>query len=169
MSCESNLIDYLKENKLVLATAESCTAGEIMSTLAKQGNCGNCLFIGYAVYSPIAKIKELDVKQSTIDKFTLTSEAIAREMVQGVFKHDEINIAIATTGIIGKEPIDGISPGTICFAWGFKKNKDIILFSATKKFQGSSDEIVRQATQYSLNSLKKYHSQIKANDESFKP
>ena len=57
------LVEYLKNNKLVLATAESCTAGEIMATLSKQGDCGDCLFIGYVVYQ-LQHYHQLMLKQT---------------------------------------------------------------------------------------------------------
>ena len=94
-----SLVNYLNEKKLVLAAAESCTAGKIMATLAQYGDCGECLFVGYVVYNEVAKKKLLGVKDSTIAEYTLTSEKVAQEMVQGVFQHEEINTAIATTGI----------------------------------------------------------------------
>ena len=53
------IINYIKAQHLVLATAESCTAGAIMETLASHGECGDCLFIGYVVYSALAKKKQL--------------------------------------------------------------------------------------------------------------
>jgi nicotinamide-nucleotide amidase len=151
------LIEYLNSNKLVLATAESCTGGEIMANLAKQGNCGACLFIGYVVYNELAKQKELGVKKSTIAKHSLTSEEVAREMVIGVFQHQEINVAIATTGITGDESMDGIPPGTICFAWGFKSKSEVTVFSETKIFKDSPKRLPRKAAQYALSKVEKYH------------
>lgn len=152
------LINYLKKHHLILATAESCTAGEIMATLANQGDCGDCLFMGYVVYSSTAKKKELGVKQSTIDKYTLTSEEVAQEMVKGIFQHEEINVALATTGITGDKSMDGIPPGTICMAWGFKNAKgEITIYSETKLFTGTSKKICKQAVNYILSKLELYH------------
>ncbi len=151
------LVEYLNKEKLVLATAESCTAGEIIATLAKQGNCGDCLFIGYIVYNKEAKIKQLGVKERTIQQYTLTSEEVAREMAYGAFQHEKINITIATTGIVGQESMDGISPGTVCFAWGFKNDQEIKIYSETKWFKGSAAKRTLKATSYALLQIKKYH------------
>jgi len=123
------LIEYLNQEQLVLATAESCTAGEVIATLAKEGNCGACVFIGYTVYHEEAKIKQLGVSKQTIEQYSLTSEEVAKEMAYGAFAHEEINITIATTGIMGQECMDGIPPGTVCFAWGFKNPQQIKLYS----------------------------------------
>ncbi|MBA2650970.1 MAG: nicotinamide-nucleotide amidohydrolase family protein [Tatlockia sp.] len=156
-----SLVDYLKENNLVLATAESCTGGEIMATLSKQGECGECLFIGYVTYHHQAKTKELGVKESTISKYSLTSEEVAIEMVKGVFKHKNVNLGIATTGIIGPESMDDIPPGTICFAWAFKLNNKIHVVSETKHFVNESPkDLPKKASLYALSKLKKYHEQM---------
>ncbi|MDP3268268.1 MAG: nicotinamide-nucleotide amidohydrolase family protein [Legionella sp.] len=151
------LIQYLNDNKLVLSTAESCTAGDIMASLSKEGNCGECLFIGYVVYHTKAKEKELGVNPLTIKKYGLTSEEVAREMIIGTFQHAETNTAIATTGIIGEEAMDGIPPGTVCFAWGFRLEKDLYVFSETKKFQGDTKDMSKKAVLYALSRLKEYH------------
>lgn len=157
MSKEHELIHYLNKERLVLGTAESCTAGRVMSELALLGHCGDCLFLGYAVYQQAAKIKQLNVSPQTIDQFGLTSEEVALEMAQGVFQHPEINTAIATTGIIGREPMDGLEPGTICFAWAFKKNQIIKSYSVTHHFSGTPREMQSAAASYALNHLVFYH------------
>lgn len=151
------LVEYLNTNKLVLATAESCTAGEIMTLLSKQGGCGDCLFIGYVAYHHQAKTKELGVKEATIKKYSLTSEEVAKEMVKGVFQHKEINTAIATTGVIGPETMDGIPPGTVCFAWAFKHHNKIHIFSETKLFNDAATKIPKKAAEYALSKIQTYH------------
>jgi len=146
----------------MLATAESCTGGEIMATLSKQGNCGDCLFIGYVVYHHLAKLKELGVNHTTIKTYSLTSEAVAREMVKGIFQHEEINVAIATTGIVGPRSMDGIAPGTVCFAWAFKHKNNLTIFSETQIFGDSPIKIPKVAAYYALSKVQSYHQQVKS-------
>ena len=154
----SRIVHYLSENNLVLATAESCTAGEVITTLAREGNCGDCLFISYIVYHEGAKIKQLGVSNKTIKKYTLTSEEVAKEMAYGAFQYEEINLTIATTGIMGKESMNGVPQGTVCFAWGFKNQHDNIkLYSETKHFNGSAAKRIVKASNYALTQILKYH------------
>lgn len=157
----NKIIHYLKQHQLTLAVAESCTAGQVASTLVKQGKCGECLFLGYVVYSSDAKRKCLGVKKSTINKYTLTSEPVAKEMVLGLLKHQEINTAIATTGITGSKSLDGIPPGTICFSWGYRIEGKIISFSETQKFNGTNAENIKNAARYALEKLAGYHQKAK--------
>lgn len=78
-------------------------------------------------------------------------------MAEGVFQMKEINVSIATTGITGNESMDGIPPGTICTAWGFKKGKHMKLFSDTQLLKGNRKEICHKAVHHALAKLQTYH------------
>ena len=45
---------------------------------------------------------------------------VAREMALGALQDSTATVAVATTGILGPEDVDGIPAGTICFAWAFQ-------------------------------------------------
>lgn len=150
MKTVKKVVDFLKEHKLVLVTAESCTAGQILALLGRIEGCGECLEAGFVVYSEQAKKRLLGVKQKTIDAYTLTSEEVACEMALGALKGSQANAVIATTGITGSEPMDGIPPGTVCFAWGVKQKGKLKLVSEKKHFQGTRSEIQVKAAKYAL-------------------
>ncbi|HVT62841.1 MAG TPA: CinA family protein, partial [Legionellaceae bacterium] len=80
-----------------------------------------------------------------------------KEMAQGVFQIDDINVAIATTGITGDKSMDGIPPGTICTAWGFKHGKHFKLFSDTQLYKGNTKEMCQQAVYHALTQLTLHH------------
>ncbi|KTD17679.1 CinA family protein [Legionella jordanis] len=153
----NQLLNYLKDNNLVLTTAESCTAGQIIHLLAQCEGSGQCLDAGYVVYSENAKKRLLGVRQETIEQYTLTSEEIAREMVMGALKDSLANVVVSTTGIAGSEPMDGIPPGTICFGWGFKLKNEVAIYSETKRFQGARADILSEAAKYALAQIPHYH------------
>ncbi|STX55566.1 Competence-damage inducible protein CinA [Legionella beliardensis] len=157
-----NVINYLKQNHLILSTAESCTAGQVLAILANFEGCGECIDVGYVVYSESAKKDILKVKQNTIERYTLTSEQVAREMACGAFYKSRANVVLATTGLTGEKPMDGIKPGTICFAWGFKgpKTNDIILFSETKIFEGERAKIQTLAAEHALLAIPSLHKTV---------
>jgi nicotinamide-nucleotide amidase len=144
------VLDYLKEKNLILTTAESCTGGRVIHLLAKIPGSGECLDAGLVVYSKEAKKRLLNVKQSTIDNYTLTSEEVAAEMVQGALKYSIADVVVATTGIAGPGAKDGIPEGTVCFAWGFNSHQKVILFSETQQFSGSRSKILTCAATYAL-------------------
>lgn len=55
MKIVEDVVAYLRDEKLLLATAESCTAGEIITLLAQIPGSGSLIECGYVVYSPEAK------------------------------------------------------------------------------------------------------------------
>jgi nicotinamide-nucleotide amidase len=82
------VVSSLSSRGLKLATAESCTAGQIPSYLASVPGSGACLDVGFVSYSPSGKVGFLGVKQSTIERCGLTSESVAREMAEGALQQE---------------------------------------------------------------------------------
>lgn len=78
-------------------------------------------------------------------------------MGRNVLKLEEINLAIATTGITGNHSMDGVPPGTICFAWGFKKNNNEIYFTE----DDTRKKRTQKAVWYALSRVKEYHQILK--------
>lgn len=150
MNVARTTLEYLRRHRLVLSTAESCTAGMTMSLLADVEGCGAQIDCGYVVYSPEAKRRILDVQQETIDAFGLTSEEVAREMAAGALRSSGANVAIANTGVAGPDAIDGIAPGTVCLGWAFQYAKRLWLFSRTLHLPGDRQQVRRVAAEQSI-------------------
>jgi PncC family amidohydrolase len=150
-------VAYLKEHDLLMATAESCTAGRIVALLAQVPGSGSLVECGYVVYSPEAKQRLLGVKAETIEQFNLTSIEVAREMALGALHDSPATVAVATTGLCGNEDVDGIPAGTVCFAWGFVHDGRAILFTRRKRFFGDRQAMQQDAALYALQSLPDFH------------
>lgn len=86
MSVAASIVEYLKHHQLVITTAESCTAGKIITLLSQVDGSGSWIESGYVVYSPEAKQRLLNVRRYTIDTFNLTSCEVAQEMAQGALR-----------------------------------------------------------------------------------
>jgi nicotinamide-nucleotide amidase len=154
------LLAHLEKYDLRLVTAESCTAGMIIALLSDVPGSGSLIDCGYVVYSEQAKKRLLRVKSQTIKRYSLTSEEVAREMAIGALRDSTANTAIATTGITGPEAMDGIPPGTICFAWAFHITKKIEVFSETRRFKGDRSRLRTVAAQHALKRFAYFHRQI---------
>ena len=150
-------IEYLKEQQLRLTTAESCTAGLIVSLLSEVPGSGSLIESGYVVYSPEAKQRLLQVSAYTIDTFNLTSVEVAREMALGALRDSPASVAVATTGILGPDSIDGIAPGTVCFGWGFQLGQERFVFTRRHRFFGSREQVQREASLHALEHIKVFH------------
>jgi nicotinamide-nucleotide amidase len=156
-----NISHYLKENRLKIVTAESCTAGLIASTLAELPGSGSWLECAFVTYSPEAKISCLGVKRETIDTYNLTSEEVAREMAEGALRISRANVAISDTGVAGPSNGDSDIPvGTICFAWSFDHRDTVVTFSETRKFNGDRNEVRRTGTDYAIARIWHYHNEL---------
>jgi PncC family amidohydrolase len=153
---------YLQAQKLMLATAESCTAGLVAATLGDCPGCGEWLDCGFVTYSVASKNHLLGVQIDTINIYGLTSEEVAVEMVSGALKNSSANVAIANTGVAGPDKgDDGTPAGTVCFAWGFRDADNNKVFSETRRFQADRNEVRQAAVEYGLMRIPHYHSLLK--------
>ena len=92
----------LKEKKLKVATAESCTGGLASSRLTDISGSSNYVEINFVTYANDAKVKFLGVSSETLENLGAVSEKCAVEMAQGVLKNNpQIDIALSVTGILG--------------------------------------------------------------------
>lgn len=155
-------LDYLRRYRLVLSTAESCTAGMVISLLADVEGCGAQIDCGYVVYSPDAKRRLLHVRQQTIDAFGLTSEEVAREMATGALRNSAASVAIANTGVAGPDAVDGIAPGTVCLAWAFEYGRRLHLFSRTVQLPGDRQQVRRAAAETLIGAVPEFYQQLLA-------
>ena len=90
----------VKQGK-TLATAESCTGGKIAQRITANPGA-SAYFKGSVVcYSEAVKIAVLNVSEETIQKYSVVSEAVAREMALNIQKLMKTDYAIAVTGNAG--------------------------------------------------------------------
>ena len=91
----------LKEKKLTIAVAESCTGGKIAARITAIAGSSNYFKGGIVAYNTNVKIDVLGVNKQLIDQFSVVSKEVAEAMAiesQKILKSD---FAIATTGNAG--------------------------------------------------------------------
>ena len=93
----------LTERGLTLATAESCTGGNIARLLTAQAGASAYFKGGVVAYSNEVKECALGVKHSTLEAHGAVSEETVREMAEGVRTRLGADLAIATTGVAGPD------------------------------------------------------------------
>jgi len=91
----------LKERRLKIATAESCTGGLIGHTITNVPGSSEYYEGGIISYSNEMKMRFLEVKEQTLKEHGAVSEHTAKEMAEGVRCATGADIGIATTGIAG--------------------------------------------------------------------
>lgn len=100
-SVEEIVAKSLIENKLTIATAESCTGGLLAGKLINYPGISSVFLEGAVTYSNTAKINRLKVKEDTLNKFGAVSSECAAEMAEGIAKAAGTNVGVSTTGIAG--------------------------------------------------------------------
>lgn len=165
MNVSQSVVEYLRQNDLLLTTAESCTAGKIVTLLAEVPHSGESIECGYVVYSTEAKQRLLHVSPETIETFNLTSCEVAQEMAVGALRDSTANVAVATTGILGPEDVDGIPAGTICFAWAYQTGQGQCVFSRQLRFSGTRSEVQLLAAEHALKLLPHFHQRALAGEQ----
>ena len=89
------------KKRIKLSFAESCTGGLLSSLITSFPNSSKIFVSGFVTYSNLSKQKMLGVKNKTLIKYGAVSKEVAREMVNGVWKKNKVNIALSITGIAG--------------------------------------------------------------------
>jgi nicotinamide-nucleotide amidase len=109
----------LKELNKTVATAESCTGGNIAHLITSVPGSSAYFYGGVVSYDNSIKRNVLGVKEETLQVAGAVSEEVVREMVKGVLGVIQTDYAVAVSGIMGP---DGGTPekpvGTVWVAVG---------------------------------------------------
>lgn len=103
ISLENCVVDLLRENELILTTAESCTGGMLSSRIINVPGASEMFNEGFITYSNKAKHKYLGVKKSTLQKHGAVSSQCAEEMAKGGCKAAKADVCVAVTGLAGPD------------------------------------------------------------------
>ena len=124
------LSDKFWKEDLTLATAESCTAGNIAAIITAIPGSSHFYKGGIIAYSDEVKIKLLGVNPEILESQGAVSEETVIEMAKGAMKSMNSDCAIATSGIAG--PTGGTPDKPVGTVWiaAAMRNK-IITMKAT--------------------------------------
>lgn len=95
------VIEGCLRQRIMLATAESCTGGMIVAALTDIAGSSAIVDRGFVTYSNEAKIEMLGVLPATIERHGAVSEQTALEMAVGALSRSRAGIALSVTGIAG--------------------------------------------------------------------
>ncbi len=98
---EKILGEILSEKKLTISTAESCTGGELALLLTSNPGSSKYFVGGVVAYASEKKTEILHVSEATIERFTVVSEEVSREMAEGCQNLFKTDISLSTTGVAG--------------------------------------------------------------------
>lgn len=143
ISLEKALGLTLKEKKLSIATAESCTGGNIAHLLTSVPGSSDYYSGSVIAYQNEVKTSVLKVGNGVINTHGAVSKPVVEQMVRGVMKVLGSDTAIATSGVAGP---GGGSPGKpVGTTWISVAYKEEI-YSKKFLFWGTRERIIDQAS-----------------------
>lgn len=95
------VLGKLRQHKISVATAESCTGGLLASLLTDQEGLGRWFDCGFVTYTDEAKSEMLDIDLVEIARQGAVSEEIAAAIAKGALGRSKADIAVAITGFAG--------------------------------------------------------------------
>lgn len=144
LNSAQKLFNLAKKANVKIASAESCTGGLVSSLITEISGSSEIFDRGFVVYSNTAKIENLNVKNSTLDKFGAVSLEAAKEMAVGALQNSNANLSIAITGIAGPDGGSADKPLGLVYISSFNSvNNNLI--AKKFNFSGNRNE-VRMAT-----------------------
>lgn len=137
----------LTERGETLATAESCTGGNIAHEITRIAG-SSVYFKGSVVaYSNEVKTRVLNVSSEILSGFGAVSRETVLQMVSGVQRLLSSDCAIATSGIAGPGGGSVEKPvGTVWIAVRYGERSEVECFC----FEGDREQVIARATQSAL-------------------
>ncbi|MEM5438456.1 CinA family protein [Paraburkholderia diazotrophica] len=140
----------LRDERLMLATAESCTGGMVATAITDISGSSGWFERGFVTYSNQAKIEMIGVPSDLIDKHGAVSEPVARAMVEGALRNSRAQVALSITGVAGPGGGTESKPvGMVCFGWSNRLHTVV----ETLVFKGDRERVRVQAATHALRGL----------------
>ncbi len=135
--------ERLRARGLKLAAAESCTGGLISKVITDVPGSSIWFDCGLVAYGYGIKERLLGVDHTMLHTRGAVSLEVVDQMVKGVLKLAQADLAVAVSGIAGPSGGQPDKPvGTVCIAW-LKLGQPVVL--KREFFAGDRDQVRRQS------------------------
>jgi nicotinamide-nucleotide amidase len=149
---EACVLSLLRDRKVTLATAESCTGGLLGGRLTSVPGSSDVYLGGYVTYSNEMKLRALGVAERLLREHGAASEECARAMAEGARRATGADWAVSVTGIAG--PTGGTPEKPVGLV--FVGLADEAASVATQhRFGGDREAVRHRSTQAALALLRK--------------
>ena len=101
------VINLLTKKNKTIATMESCTGGGVVNAITDIEGASEILKFSAITYSNEYKIK-MGVSRNTIDKYSVYSMEVAKEMALNISKYANSNYGVGITGKLNR--VDAHNP-----------------------------------------------------------
>lgn len=144
------LLHKLRRRGWTLATAESCTGGNIAHCITAIAGSSDTFNGGIVSYANEVKINVLGVSSKVIESDGAVSEATVEAMASGACRVCNSDCAVATSGIAGPSgAVPGKPVGTVWIAARTPERQCQLLFH----FGGDREAVIERASAAAMNLL----------------
>lgn len=145
--------DLLRERRLTIAAAESCTGGLLLQRLTDVAGSSEYVKGGIVAYDNDVKVAVLGVERTLIASHGAVSAPVAAAMAEGLRALIGADICVAITGVAGPGGGTGEKPvGTVVVAIQAPGQP---LSVVTHQFPGGREMVRFQATQAALDRIRR--------------
>jgi nicotinamide-nucleotide amidase len=143
----------LKQRRLKLSVAESCTGGLIGGRITSIAGSSEYFERGSVVYSDLAKTEMLGVPGDLIERHGAVSGQVAEAMAKGIRQSARTDLGLSVTGIAGpgggteKKPV-GLVYTALASAQGVK--------AVEHRFLGTREQVRIRASQMALDMVRRH-------------
>jgi len=138
------LLDACRREKLMVATAESCTGGLVAGAITDIAGSSEVFDRGFVTYSNAAKTQMLGVPAALIAAHGAVSGEVARAMALGALEQSLADVAVAVTGVAGPGGGSEEKPvGLVHFACA---RKGVGVTQVERRFGPLAREAIREAS-----------------------
>ncbi|HWP36847.1 MAG TPA: competence/damage-inducible protein A [Gemmatimonadales bacterium] len=145
------VLDLLRQRRLSLAVAESCTGGLLSGRLTAVPGSSDVFVGGIVAYSNTIKTAQLGVPADVIASRGAVSEETVRAMARGVMAQLGARAGVAITGIAGPSGGTPEKPvGTVWIAAAVESQERAV----QRRFPGDREDVRRRSAQAGLDLLR---------------
>jgi nicotinamide-nucleotide amidase len=118
-----DIVRALRDARLSVVTAESCTAGLVSAVLSQADGAGQVLHGSFVAYSKANKTIALGVDSELLKRDGSVTAEVVRQMVHGALSRSPADLALAVSGVLGPSPDeDGNPVGLVYFGCGHRNS-----------------------------------------------
>ncbi len=151
-----NVIEYLIKERKTISTMESCTGGAIANAITNIPGASEAFMYSAVTYSNDYKVK-MGVSASTIDKYTVYSEEVAKEMSKVISNYTNSNYGVGVTGKLNRADINNpYGQDNLVYISVYDKNNDTYHTSTvtcTKDTRPKNKELVIEKVVSIMNNI----------------
>ncbi len=122
----SRLTHYLKEHKMNISCAESCTGGLLGKLLSDERGSSAFFHSSIVTYADHAKSTFLHIDENLIHSHGAVSLEVVKQMAENVRNMSDSDVSVSISGIAGPDGGTDEKPvGTVCFGFAAKNRESI--------------------------------------------